>query len=475
MGAGVKRKILFSASQVPKIKSGPKTVSQSTKRRFGRKWLLALAVMICFAHICPAKEGEFLYSLYEKGFFPEEGMELYLDGIRQLLESDKAEIERGFHYFPGDEIEPSEKGENCLMDIHSLTPYGDSDVYAHGIYEVEGGKTYFVTGGSASSYETFPLGAFFDQDDKIIYTFGLSANTVYEEEPLYAPEHAVKMVVNQNNGAVLSVKEAAYREEEINRNYNIYMADEMIRIKKMNPFCLAPLDRGYATFVFDDLTVDLDSVAAIFEEYGYPLVIAAIPSRLDETASGLKEEQGSYRPGMPMREIMRRIVDLGGEIMTHNGSPLVTEQSQYDHDFMFGYFIQAKKELEQAGFFPRGIIRAGGKDAVTRSNEIERWLVGSYDYSNMGMAPNYALERVSINRPVEEVMQDLRQAAQDRQWVRLMCHGYEFEQNGIRLSESGLREILDCCRENGIGVTTYAYMVDTFGSTELEERMKAQD
>ena len=349
------------------------------------------------------------------------------------------------------------------------TTYGDNDLYGHAFFHVTGGETYLVSGGSSSNILEFPLGAFYSKSGEKLMSFGEKPSGIYENEPVLAPFDAVTLVVNQNNGASLAVYQAIYDENQNSHKYDLTLADEMIRLQKLNPFCFKPFPEGYVTFVFDDLTDDIDSVAATFEEYGYPLVLAAIPDRLEAGATALTDRRGSYSPGMIMKDIMETVVRLGGEIMVHNRAPVVTEKNQRDYDFMYDYFIQAKDLLTEAGFSPRGIIRAGGDGALQRSEEIERWLIGNYDYSNMGLAGNYCLDRKSINRPINEVKNDIKYANDNKAWIRFMCHGYAFGEGKTFRNESDLREILDYCRSIGVEVVTYAYMIDQYKSTELSE------
>ena len=433
---------------------------------------LSFVICLCFAAVCRAEENVLLYALDGDDYFSREETEHYISGIEGMMEKLDSEIQEIRHLFPQDELLPYEKVENCILNVRNKTTYGDGSDYGYAWYEVEPGQMYFVTGGSATSVNSYPLGAFYDAEDNLLRTFGTKKSTVYEDEPMLAPDLAAKMVVNRNNGADLIVKKSVFRENETNREYNLRLADEMIRVRKLNPFLLSPLEQGYVTFVFDDLTKDLDAIAAVFEEYGFPIVIAAIPSRLDESADGLEAERGSYRPGMLMRDIMKTAVELGGEIMAHNDDLVVTEENQYDHFMMFDYFIKAREDLEEAGFSPRGIIRSGGKGSINYSDETERWLIGNYEYSNMGIARNFALERKSINRLPAEVKSDIKEAYETNGWLRLMCHGYKFGQGETFRNETDLREILDYCRYLGIPVVTYAYMIDTYGSTELEEWMK---
>ena len=83
---------------------------------------------------------------------------------------------------------------------------------------------------------------------------------------------------------------------------------------------------------------------------------------------------------MSVKEVCDRVVILGGEILAHNSSPVINVTNQYDYDFMHKYFITTKKQLEVNGYNVRGIIRAGGTGAISGTPEIEKWLIGNYEY-----------------------------------------------------------------------------------------------
>ena len=396
---------------------------------------------------------------------------------RDRLAMIETQLDEASAMTPGAQLSPTETVARSLLGVKDKSTYGDRDALGHSFYGVTGGAKYFYTASSATSANTYPAGAFYDEKGNWISSFGQDAGRIYEDVLVTAPADAKTCVLNKNNGlAAVALKEALSpaSEEALQAGYNLDIADALIRREKRNPFAFSAFDKGYVTFVFDDLTADIDLVASVFAEYGYPLCLAAIPSRLDNIASGLDAPKGDYAPGMAMREVMAQAVSDGGEILTHNSSPVVTEDSQYDADFMYAYFIQSKRSLEKAGFHPRGIIRAGGANAVSRSAEIDRWLVGNYEYANMGTLPQYSWDRTNTNIGMAAMKAAIDSAAASHTWLRFMCHGLDANGSGEALgSEALLREILDYCGTAGVEVVTCAYMFDQFGSSALEERIKA--
>ena len=372
----------------------------------------------------------------------------------------------------GETMDPTETAEGLYHVINKTVYSGPK--YSHAFYDVEGLKWYFVSGSAASNINSYPLCAFYDNEGNYLDSFGTDANTIYKDLLVQAPNGAVTLVVNK---AVLSatiiVKQGIESsDEESEAGYSLSVADALIRAEKRNPFRLAELDKGYVTFVVDDLLTDLDSIASIFEEYGYPFGIAAISDRLDIQATYLQEARGNFTPGMTMRQIMAQVVANGGEIMTHNSAPVVSVDNQDDYNFMKGYFVTSKKNLENAGFTIRGIIRAGGTGAISGTKQIERWLIGNYEYSNMGTAENYTQERITIQKDNETIKQLIKQAYDNKTWLRWMVHGYDFGGGQTFTGESDLREILKYCQTIGIPVVTYAHMFDNFSSSELLEFVK---
>jgi hypothetical protein len=374
----------------------------------------------------------------------------------------------------GPAITPESTVKGQLYDVVMLTAYGSQDNYGHSFYTVTGGNKYFVTCVSASNPYNFPGGAFYDADGNLLSSICDDVLTKYTDHLVTAPTAATTLVLNKNGGlasVVCKVGVESVRKSATSRPYDLGMADAIIRLESKNPFQFAEFDKGYVSFVFDDLNADIDGIAATFEEFGVPICIAAIPEKLDNVASGITKSRGSYTPNMPMRDVMRTAVDLGGEIMGHNES-VITEENQHDYEFMYDHVVNCKSSLEVAGFKPRGFIRAGGEGALINSAEVERWLIGNYEYSNQGVSPKYVLERTSINQDIGSIKAVIDSCASGNTWVRFMCHGYDFDGGKTFTGESDLREILTYALDKGVGVVTYAHMFDTFGSTKFEELMR---
>jgi hypothetical protein len=267
-------------------------------------------------------------------------------------------------------------------------------------------------------------------------------------------------------------KKPNYLKDEIEKAVSDYdkdmqnrIATAMIREKKRNPFEFKALDKGFVSFVFDDLRFDIDLVASIFAEFNLPLCVSAIPKNLTHTASGLKADAHGFTTGMKMKDILTKVQENGGEIFSHNDE-VVNATNQYDFDFMYGYYVNNKKVLEDNGFNVRGLISAGGTGSITKTDEIEKWLILNYDYSNQGVAVNYDKSRISLNQPLNTVKQLITDAKNNKVWIAFMAHTLSGQEANI--TEANLREWLQHCKDIGVDVVTYAHVFDNYSSTKLE-------
>ena len=399
-------------------------------------------------------------------------------------------------------LTPYEVVDRSIYNVITGETYGDNANYRHEKYTVTPGQTYKITGASASNASSYPAGAFFKNGTAYrLSKFGDAASTVYTDLEVTAPADADYMVLNKNvsgvviravttetiEAAIDSVAGAANSlntlqtemdglTARIASGYMPRTVDAVIMAEKRNPFRFAAFDKGYVSFVFDDLRLQIDSIASIFEEFGMPVILAALPSRMGVEATGLTQPRGSFTPGMQMFDICRLVVENGGEIQAHN-STVITADNQYDYATMYDYFVTTKERLEHWGV-PyvgqiRGLVRAGGEGQLLTSKEIERWVVGYYEYSNMGYTIQHDLSRVTINQPMTDIKTAIADAATNHTWLRIMGHDYDYGGGTTFTGENDLREILSYCNSVGVDVVTYAYMYDNFGSSVLEEKLKA--
>jgi hypothetical protein len=339
-----------------------------------------------------------------------------------------------------------------------------------------GGKTITVSCNPAVASSKLKLNIYkYNFDGTFVSTVSFPQSIYYPRSITLDSGYVYKFVWTDSTNATTYASDIAVRipneieyvpsvilTEITNHAYDLTMADALIRAEKRNPFALAPFEKGYVTFVWDDLNTDIDLVASIFAEYGFPIGIGAIPSKLSDIASGLQADSHGYTVGMTMQDICEQVVDDGGEIMAH-GNTIITADNQYDYNFMYNHYITVRKQLESAGFDIRGFIRVGG-GTVTHTPEIERWLIGNFEYSNDGIAANYYQERITIDNTLNNLKESVLAAKTNNTWVKFMCHKlYANDTQGI--TEANLRELLDYITEIGLDVVTYAYIFDNYSSS----------
>lgn len=88
---------------------------------------------------------------------------------------------------------------------------------------------------------------------------------------------------------------------------NIQLKNKVFKLESRNPFAYKTFDKGYVTFVFDDGRHDVDLVASIFAEFGFPLCLAIPPVELTRVTNGIN---GSTKT---VKDVCNEVVANGGE------------------------------------------------------------------------------------------------------------------------------------------------------------------
>ena len=255
-------------------------------------------------------------------------------------------------------------------------------------------------------------------------------------------------------------------------------------LSALNKFAFNSFDKGYLTFCVDDGNAEyLDKIASIFEEYNMPLCLAIPPTQLEKICSGLSETTGSYTVGMTVKEVCEKVVELGGEILSHHLSAITA--TNISNDLLHTVFVDNKKALEEAGFNIRGIILSGGTGALvggasdTVGGTIFQKLSETYyDYSDQygdGSTPNYYKTRYNLYGRNNDTIQGFiaNYVYKINDWRCVYFHKLDDKD----MSETYLRAVLEFCvqkiSEGILEVATYATVFDKFKSTELEQRILA--
>ena len=361
-------------------------------------------------------------------------------------------------YAPGLYNAQKNRGESArtyryaVYDLQSLAESGISDL--------------FVTGESATNEKAYPLGIFLDSRGRVLETFGVRSAMAFSRLHVTAPENAATLIVHGRMAERITVYQAmdARIKSDLDpafSGYDLAKAAALVAKRAQHPIRFAQLDQGYVTFCFDDLRSSQDSICSLFEQFGYPVCLAAIPENFSCVATGLQQNRGSYYIGMTMLEVARKAVDLGGEVLVHNTRP-ITEQTNTEYGFMYDSFVRSKQSIENAGFHPRGYIGAGGTGRITRTQEIEQWLIGNYDYATNGTSEVYSLKRHDINSEWDRLREMIDQAVEEKTWLRIVGHSYDEGGGKTFRNEQDLVDLLQYCKDRGIQVVTFAYMYDHF-------------
>jgi len=299
------------------------------------------------------------------------------------------------------------------------------------------------------------------------------------------PSGAVEMVVNGETNKVPIVKAKTPKvigsksintdtiTEEVRFENECLMQRLLFEMGK-NPFEYAEFDKGYATFVFDDGRSDIDKVASIFAEFGYPLNIALPPSTLSNVCNGLTAQSQGFSVGMTVKSVAQKVVENGGEVLAH-GFDVITADNYTDNSVMKSVFYDEKKQLVENGFEIRGIIANGGTGVIYPKDNpqlygkaFEKWVNAYYDYSDVyGIAPNYNHQRFYWGTTEANNIAQLNSAKNNKTWVSFMCHTLNDE--ATYGNETMLRNLLQYCKDNDIEVVTYSYIFDNFTSSKLEK------
>ena len=180
---------------------------------------------------------------------------------------------------------------------------------------------------------------------------------------------------------------------------------------------------------------------------------------------------------MTKLNVCKKVVELGGEIFCH-ASPVITEERVNVYEFMYDYFVGRKQYLESQGFKVRGLIKAGGTDAISGNDTILGWLRKYYDYSDFNgtyaeVYPHLAKTRWSISNggSLSTIKSKINECETNKTWVSAFFHTLDGTE-GI-MTESVLREFLDYVASKNIEVLAYSTAHDKYASTKLEEMIKA--
>jgi hypothetical protein len=329
-----------------------------------------------------------------------------------------------------------------------------------------------------------PLIVFFDSNDKFVSYIDPNMpwnDNVYQD--VVVPEGAYKAYVNDNDGdqtidlqglqfEKYNIKQELERLEGLipdssKISYDLKQAQlQMAKKQRMNDFEYAKFDKAYFVLTIDDANKYLPDVYDLCHELGVPLCPAIIVGNLN---TDYKND------GRTIKDICDLVVADGGEILAHSGKYITADSTEEDYADVFR---EPKIELENLGYTVRGIITAGGANYLSNDIRLDNWSRKYYDYSDQnGISSSKAYYRPRWwhhNYTMDGAKKYVDNAIKNKSFVVMAMHGSNSTSDLEHIDN--LRELLEYIISKGtdkIVFTTWADVYDTFGSTVLEERIKA--
>ena len=365
--------------------------------------------------------------------------------------------------------------------------FENNSAYKCAMLEVVEGDFYRVDASTVSDYN-FKAYAIFDENDNVLSANSTNILKNYEIEiPTNAKYLCVNSLVSDVNISISKFDKNRINEieENVTNNKDKIESQEgfinttikrVVKAELNNPFVYSKFDKPYVTFCFDDSNTDLDKVASIFKEYDFPLCTGTPYDTMPIVCNGLSQPSNGFNVSMKIKDVLLKIVENGGEVLNHSWTP-VTFENINSYNFMYDKFISSKESLTSLGFNIRGILLAGGNNAlnggtVSEGGDIMQYWSGlSYDYSDRyGITENYFSPRTYLAQTENSILNILQDTIDYKKWTRFFAHHLNNE-NG-NLNEAMLRNVLQFCKDNDITVVTWSYIYDNYSSTELTEKIK---
>ena len=225
-------------------------------------------------------------------------------------------------------------------------------------------------------------------------------------------------------------------------------------------------DKGYVTFVMDDTRDQTGQFADLFISKNTPLCIGAIPSFLGNLV------QNSVH-GTTIKEVLNAVVKNGGEILAHGGGTFSTALTadSTDEDY-YHAIVDSKKVLTKAGYEINGIITIGGGATAPDYEKCVKIMRPYYRYSDYyghktGVI-QYDHERLGCyGLTLENLKAKVDECVAKKSWLVLFWHST----NEITLDN--MSALIDYINTVNAEIITYKDLHDRFGSSKLEQRIKA--
>ena len=258
---------------------------------------------------------------------------------------------------------------------------------------------------------------------------------------------------------------------EAKEDYDVYFdlenwKERVSEEQAKNDFAWNAYDKGYVTFVMDDTREQTGQFADLFISKNTPLCIDAIPSFLGNLV------QNSVH-GTTIKEVLNAVVKNGGEILAHGGGTFSTALTadSTDEDY-YHAIVDSKKVLTKAGYEINGIITIGGGATAPDYEKCVKIMRPYYRYSDYyghktGVI-QYDHERLGCyGLTLENLKAKVDECVAKKSWLVLFWHST----NEITLDN--MSALIDYINTVNAEIITYKDLHDRFGSSKLEQRIKA--
>ena len=280
---------------------------------------------------------------------------------------------------------------------------------------------------------------YMDDSNKVISLIATSKSTYMKDSIITVPEKATKLLLSlYTNQQYAFYREVTLRGADLSTVSEDEYKDSMLKVLQENREISLEnnigsykFDKGYLSFVVDDLRPDIDKIADIFEEYDIPLCIAAPDAMLNV---GIEGNKSHY-------DTCVQVVSNGGEILGHNGL-VITEDNVDDMDAMFEEFFGRRYYLEEYGFDVKGIILAGGSGQIRGDARTDLYTRTYYQYSDLYgeecYGEPYFHPRTWVNHILDNYEEYISQVANEKKWSVIYFHDLS------EVNEEQLRAMLNC-------------------------------
>lgn len=295
---------------------------------------------------------------------------------------------------------------------------------------------------------------FMDESNAVISLLATSKSTYLKDSIITVPEKATKLLLSlYTNQDYAFYREASFNGTDLSKiDKNEYYEAMVTVLEKnreksiTNGTCSYSFQKGYISFVIDDLRADIDKIVNIFEEYSIPVCIAAPNMML---YSGSQGEKSRY-------EVCLQAVRNGGEILAHNDT-IITDENIDDADVMFAQFFERWYYLQEYGFEVNGIITAGGTGYLIGDSRTDLFARTYYKYSDLygekGYGEPYYHPRIWISHILNSYEEFFQETVSTKSWRVIYFHDLN------EISEDQLRAILNVVKSydtNQLEVVNYS-------------------